>query len=150
MNDIIESVLMELTYEFVSSSEEFAIVIDNHNNWDKPLPERLRTAKQFILNMQNTDLEDSYIAENGDIILTAGIDDVVYTKVLEVADIHCVGYIGLPALVIKQYRDTPTMEPLSPSMPSDEALSHSMETFKKYNPSLFAAGARVSNYTHKE
>lgn len=140
MNDIINSALMELVCKFVSGSEPFSLIVDNHNNWDKPLPERLSKLPNFLLNIQNTDLEDSYVESNGDIVITAGIDDVVYTKVLEAADIHAIGYLGKPSLIIKQFKETPTLTPISPTMPSKEALQHSMDAFKKYNPSLFAAG----------
>ena len=141
MNDkeIINNALLDLAEYYISSNIEFFIVIDNHDNWDQPLPARLK-GPQFLLNIVETDLEESYIHSNGDIVITAGIDDVVYTKVLDQSDIHAIGPLGQPPMITKSFTEKPEFQPISPYMPDADGLLKSMEAFKKHNPSLFAAG----------
>ena len=137
MNDIISNAIEDLLVYYVSNNLEFSIILDNHNDWDIELPERLNKLDSFRLNLVNTDLDDSYIDSNGDIILIAGIDDVVYTKVFKACDIHAIGVVDGAPLIVKQFRDEPLIKPLSPQLPSKEAMKRSVDALKKYNPQLF-------------
>jgi len=141
MRDILSNAIEDLLVYYVSEQIPFSIIVDNHNDWDIQLPERLNKLPNFLLNVQNTDLEDSYVSAEGDVIITAGIDDIVYQKAFKACDVHAIGAMGKQADIVKQFRDEPLIKALSPE-PADEAgLLHSMECFKKYNPSLFKAGA---------
>lgn len=136
MNTIINDALVSLVKHFVAEQLPFTLIVDNHNNWDKPLPERLSSTTRFKLNVQNTDLSDSYIDKDGNIVITAGIDDIVYTKVLEACDIHSVGPLDKIDLVIKQFIEEPEVIATGLKLPID--TKHSMECLRKFNPEYFS------------
>ena len=137
MNTIISNALLELAAHYVSTGTPFTITLDNHNNWDNTLPDRLKIQQRFVLNMENTDLTDSYVTDNGDVILVAGIDDIVYTKTLNHTDVHCIGLLGKKPLIVKQFIEEPILESKGYTVPTKDAIKQSISAFKKYNPEMF-------------
>ena len=138
---IINYALLDLVEYYIQRVEPFSIIIDNHNNWNLQLPDRLKSLPRFLLNLENSDLEDSYIDKENNIILTAGIDDIVYTKKLLPEDIHSVGPLKNPTLLEKSFVDQPPLKPqnlaIKQSMPDDAQLAHSMACMQAHNPNLF-------------
>ena len=135
MNDIINTALLALTKFYITAQIPFALTLDNHNNWDTVLPNRLKTENKFLLNMQNTDLKDSYIDTNGDIIITAGIDDIIYTKILEACDVHSIGLVGKIPIIVKSFSELPAQAVSHSKIQTD--TKHSMECMCRNNPKLF-------------
>ncbi len=138
MQSIINQALLELLKLYVAKQVEFSITLDNHNNWDIVLPSRLSGLTRFRLDMKSTgtDLSDSYIDDNGDVVLTAGIDGTVYTKVIEACDIHEIGPLLKLPIITKQYVETPSVKAAPKAVPVD--IEHSMGCMRKNNPEMFA------------
>ena len=135
---VVSNALLDLVRIYINDQVPFTVIIDNNDNWDKTLPNRL--GKRFILNMENTDLSDSNVSDDGSIQLIIGIDDVVYTKIIHTSDIHAVGDLGKTPLVVKSFIEHPPMPVVDykhPTLPKVEDLVKSFECFKKYNPQLF-------------
>ena len=137
MTAIINKALLDLLKLYITEQIEFSITLDNHNNWDIKLPLRLSSQKRFRLDMKSTgtDLSDSYIDTKGNVVLTAGIDDIVYTKVIEACDIHEIGLFQKLPVITKQYIEVPTVKVEPKAIPVDTA--HSMNCMRKNNPGLF-------------
>lgn len=134
MNKIISDALMAIVRHCITTQTPFTLVLNNHGGWDKPLPVQLKEASKFMVNMVHTDLSDSHINQDGDIVIVIGIDDVVYTKVLVSSDVNSAGLIGEPMLITKHFDETPASLQDEPVV---YGLRHSMECFKKNNPHLF-------------
>lgn len=137
MKDIIETAMLDLVRHYINTQQEFSIVLDNHNDWGSPLPDRLSAAKRFMLNVVETDLEDSFVDEDGTISIVAGIDDGVYQKTLKAHDLHSVGLVGIDPIIVKPYVETPTVVPTSPGVPTENGVAHSTACFKANNPGMF-------------
>ncbi len=135
METIINTAILDLVKFYITNKTPFSITIDNHNNWDTILPSRLSDKKRFRLDMQNTDLSDSYVDTNGDIIITAGIDDTVYTKVLEACDIHTIGLLQKEPIITKQFKEIPNSVIKPKAIPTN--VEHSMDYMRRNNPHLF-------------
>ena len=137
MEEIINKSIINLAKYFVIEQIPFTIVLDNHNTWDNELPERLSTQKKFLLKMQNTDLSDSYIDEQNNLIIAAGIDNNVYTKVLEGLDVHSIGLVDREPLIVKQFIEYPEVVQSKKKTKTDDEIEHSMSSMIKNNPSFF-------------
>ena len=138
INNIISTAVLDIVKAYINNQEPFTLIINNNHNWDKALPDRL--GSRFLLNMENTDLEDSYVDDNGDIVLTIGINDVVYTTALISADIHAVGPLKKEPLITKQFKEElalPVTTSKANTIPSNADIVHSMQLFELHNPQLF-------------
>lgn len=129
---IITTAIEELLFYYITEQIPFTLTVDNYNNWDKPLPARLELP-QFTLNIENTDLEESYVHSNGDIVITAGIDDFIYQKVFTAVDIAAIGTIEDGPVIRKPYKEYPQKDASKPSIATDGVM-HSLECFVKNNP----------------
>ena len=130
-NEIISKAVVQLTTHYIIEQIPFNIMLINNDvDWEPALPEELQNIV-VPFSMLNTDLEDSYASEKG-IVLTVGIDDIVYTKVIRSYDIQAVGEHGKPYALIKQFTETP-----KDYVPIEGSVKWSDEVLAKYNPHLF-------------
>ena len=138
---IINNALIELIKDYITNQEPFSLVVDNHNNWDKTLPDRLKAEKKIMFNIENTDLSDSYVEENGNIVIYVGIDGEVYSKILTREDIHAVGPIKKTPIIMKPFVEKPAIAEINVpkieiSEETEKLQQHSMKCFAKNNPDL--------------
>lgn len=139
-NETIEAALYQICLEFLMYKLPFTLLIDNHNNWSSPLPDRLRDKEQFLLNIKEQALEDSYI-EDGKIVIVTMIGDTEYTKKLDCCDIGAVSISEkTPPIIMKNFRTLPEVE-IKPGKqriePTEEGIIRSTLVFKKHNPQFF-------------
>ena len=142
--EILSRGLYNVVADFISSQEDCCIVVENHNNWDNDLPERLQSQKQFILNINKQTLEDSYIDGNNKIVICTTFDDNEYSKVFEPCDISALlANDGKTPLMIKPFKEEPEIPEVTfdskfkHTEPDIEGIANSMEAFRKNNPEMF-------------
>lgn len=138
---ILSNYVYNVCVEMLLNKEEFNILLDNHNNWNMPLPENLRKEKQFSISINQQTLDDSYIDDNGNIVINTMFGDEEYSKVLENADIS--GLMDKSNKIVlcgKQFREVPQIDSTTTKqkIPSEEAVHNSMSYFKKNNPEMFS------------
>lgn len=141
--DIIEENIYQIVVDLIVNQEGFTILLENHNNWEFPLPENLQKADKFVMDVKNQTLEDSYVDDEGNIIINTMFGEQENSKVLEMCDIAGImNSDGKTPMFFKPFRT----EPKKPEIvytgkkfkePSEEDLQVSMNAFKKYNPELF-------------
>jgi len=145
MTDITKDIINESNYNliknFILNNISFAMILDNHNNWDYEFPERLKSQKRFIIDIKEQALEDSYI-ENDKIIIVIEIDNITYSKELEYADIFAIKEKADSEIPISTRPFAMAPKPIKREgnsfiFPSEEDIQSSMKMFKKYNPKLF-------------
>jgi hypothetical protein len=135
MKTIINNTIMDLLSYYIANQLPFTIKVQNYDDWDFPLPARLNFP-QFTLNIENTDLEESYVESDGSVWLTAGIDDNVYLKEFKACDIAAIGPVGGLPVILKPYVDKPVVKPTSPTKASESGVEHSTNCFRKSNPTM--------------
>lgn len=143
MNEIISQSILDLIKYFVLNQLSFSITVDNNNNWDNELPLRLKEVTRFRLDMKNTDLSDSYVEKNGDIIIVAGIDNLIYTKVIEACDVHSIGEFQKEPLIIKQFVEKPQI--IREKKLTETENQSSMDAMRKHNPKYFIRKIKDKN-----
>jgi repressor of nif and glnA expression len=149
MLDVISSSFYEIFYELCYENQPFGLIVQNHNNWDKELPDRLKNQQQFMIKIENDTLADLKVSEDEDgVYVTIGteFDGVFYSKDFTHEDIA--GFFLIENM--KPYLVKPfVLKPkaiikkdgqkfgFDPDAVKDEDLVDSMNAFKKYNPELF-------------
>lgn len=142
IKDIISQRIYDTVLDLFTAEEDFFIVINNHNNWDLPLPERLATKDMFMLDISKQLVLDSYI-ENDRLIIVTTFDEIVYCKVLEPEDVQVIlASNGKTQLIVKPFKETPELvinkkDGVKFNIPKDEELIQSMAAMKRNNPNLF-------------
>ena len=137
LSDSIYNTIGALIYNNIDCS----IIVHNHNNWDKELPDRLKGQPQFIMSIKEQTMEDSYIDE-GKIIISTTFDGEEYSKEFEKADIGgLIGPDGKTPLMVKPFMEQPTIPVPTKTLGNGEidenGVLHSMEMFKRNNPEMF-------------
>ena len=144
MEDLEKSIISEGIYGivcmYINNKIPFQLVVENHNNWAFPLPENLQTEKQFLMNIKEQTLEESYV-EDGEIFISTEFGDEKNYKSFALCDVKGIAFNGQP-MMMKPFRDLPGIpEPKETTAkfnePSEEDLRASMEVFKEFNPTLF-------------
>lgn len=139
--ETIDAALYQMCLEFLMYKLPFTLLLDNHNNWSSQLPDRLRNKEQFLLNIKEQALEDSYV-EDGKIVIITTIDDIEYTKKLDFSDIAAVALSDkTPPILIKGFRTLPELPEIEignkKANPTEEGITKSTLVFKKHNPHYF-------------
>jgi len=139
--NIISEMIYETAVSLLQSGEEFAIIVQNHNNWNIELPDRLKSQSQFIMNIKEQTIDDSYV-EDGKIIINTEFDDQEYSKEFELADIAGIICIdGKTPIMVKPFIEEPKLpiptRTLGNNEVDEKGLQKSMEMWKKHNPELF-------------
>jgi len=146
MNNLTERTTNHISYltytlavELLETHTPFTLILDNHNDWDNELPERLQK-EQFVIDIKAQTLEDSFI-KDGKIIVVMLVDDMEFIKQLEPCDISAVALgVGLPPIIQKPFRENPEFK-LAPmkkqELPSVADMTKSMAAIRKHNPHLF-------------
>lgn len=138
--NIISSAIYRTVQELLGSQEEFSIIVQNHNNWNIDLPERLKTQSQFIMNIKEQTLEDSYV-EDGKIIINTEFDGQDYSKEFGYADIAGIIEInGKTPVMVKPFTELPEIPEPTKALNNkvdEKGLQFSMESWKRNNPELF-------------
>ena len=129
---------MDLAHSFMAQGEPFAILIQNHNDWDQPLPERLQKETNFIIKIDDQTLEDSYMVEDGIYVVT-DFDGATYEKQFSMCDVAAIYDIDMRVpIMVKGFVEYPERTPKRKyGEPSEEDVQRSMECFAKHNPDLF-------------
>lgn len=126
-----------------TQSIEFNFLMKNHNDWDRELPQRLANQKVFIVAVKDQIYVDSYIHENGDIVLVTVFDDNKYSKILNKEDIQGFMTENNTPLLMKPFEETAPVrlkaraKKFSIDDLDKEALSKSMSIMVSNNPSFF-------------
>jgi len=145
MTEIAKDIINESNYNliknFILNNISFAMILDNHNNWNYEFPERLKSQKRFIIDIKEQALEDSYI-ENNKIVIVIEIDNATYSKELEYADVFAIkekteSEIPISTRPFEMKPKPIKIEGNSFIFPAEEDIQSSMKMFKKYNPNLF-------------
>jgi hypothetical protein len=139
--NIISDNIYNTVVDFVQSNIDCSIIVHNNNNWNKTLPERLESQSQFIMNITEQTMEDTYV-EDGKIIINTVFDEIEYSKVFEPADIGgLMGSDGKTPVMVKPFQEKPTLPIPTKSLNNGEVdekgLQKSMEMWKRNNPDLF-------------
>ena len=139
--DILSDMIYNTVSEFIQAQEDVTIIVHNNNNWNVALPERLEKAPQYVLNLTEQTMEDSYV-EDGKIVINTVFDDIEYSKVFEPADFGGVmGADGKTPIMVKPFQEEPLMpmpkHSLGNNTTDEKALRKSMEMWKKNNPDMF-------------
>lgn len=139
--DILSDMIYNTVLEFVQAQEDCTIIIHNNNNWNEELPERLMKEPQYILNINEQTMEDSYV-EDGKIIINTVFDEVEYSKIFEPADIGgLIGADGKTPIMVKPFIETPLLpiptKTLGNGQLDEKGMLKSMEMFKRNNPEMF-------------
>jgi len=147
MKETISDAVYNLACTLIDQNFEFAIQIHNGNDWDKELPDRLKSQKGFLLKLDGDTLADIEFDDNDNFIVSTEFDDELYTKTFGPADVQAIYGIDLKPLLVKNFVEAhpmpePKRQPSEVSLtnkrePDSEGLRVSMEMFKKYNPDLF-------------
>jgi len=142
---IIASGYYDIVFASVQANVEISILMDNHNDWDKPLPEQLQKAEKFKLDIKGQTLEDSFIDENMEIQLQTIFGDQDYFKTLHLEDISGIFYkdqliAGKPWVDKNEVKEIEEYSIKTFGIPSDEDIENSMKYFRKYNPKMFSIG----------
>lgn len=128
MEKIISTAIYQIAVKMVNEQQEFNIVTTNNTKgWSPALPEALLNT-DVLFNIINSDLEDSYVDAYGNVHITVGIDNVVYTKLLHTYDIHAIGYYNEGLAITKQFKEPNTTTKIIGSE------KHSMNMLLKLNP----------------
>jgi len=140
---ILSNGIYKVISDYISTDTDCSIIVQNHNNWNIELPDRLKKEQQFILNIDKQTMEDSYIDEDSNIVINTVFDNVEYSKVFEPADIAGLVYKG-NSIMVKPFIETPKIptpkKPLNNGTTNEvdeNGVRKSMEMFKKHNPELF-------------
>ena len=83
--------LVSAVMYYVTAQQPFKVVLNNHKNW---MPAKFDKLPALTFDIDLTDLEESYIDSAGNIVLTVGIDDVVYNQVITAHDILGIVQVG--------------------------------------------------------
>lgn len=139
--EIISDMIYNTVLEFVQSGIDCTIIVHNNNNWNETLPERLQKSSQFILNITEQTMEDSYV-EDGKIVINTVFDEIEYSKIFEPADIGGImGPDNKTPIMFKPFTEKPTLpmpkHTLGNTVTDEEGLMNSMNMWKKYNPEMF-------------
>lgn len=140
--ELISNNIMIVVKLFIESSEPFSIIINNHNNWGNILPSRLADQKQFKLDIEKQTMDDSYV-ENDNVYIVAEIDDITYSKKLDISDVSALMIIGCKQpFFIRTFDAFPQIEAPNAkglSIPTDDSsgMINSMICMKKNNPEMF-------------
>ena len=138
--DIISDMIYNTVSEFINSQEDCTIIVHNNNNWNEALPERLEKAPQYVLNLTEQTMEDSYV-EDGKIFISTMFDNIEYFKEFELADIAgIVGPDGKTPVIVKPFIEqpsTPVPKKVGSNEPDEKGIHKSMEMFKRNNPEMF-------------
>jgi len=107
--EILSKGIYDTVAELIMQEEDFAIVVNNFNDWNVELPERLKSHEQFILNINKQTLEDSYVDDDWNIVINTVFDDYDYTKVFSPRDISALlANDGKSPIMIKPFKETET------------------------------------------
>jgi len=149
VTEIISKGFHDIFIELCISGKPFGVIVQNHNDWDKPLPDRLLQNTQFMFKIENDTLEDLKLNEtDGDfsVTITADFDNEMFVKTFSHEDIA--GFFTTkdmkpfmlkpfalkPVAVLKQGREKYGFKIEDVK---DEDLIDSMNAFKKNNPEMF-------------
>jgi hypothetical protein len=118
----------------------FNFLIKNHNDWDKPLPNRLATKPVFVMSIKDQAYVDSFIDDKNKIVLSVYFDDNLYTKVLEPEDIQ--GFVSddnQTPILIKPFEELPKpkdvkTKKIKTSDLNEDDVNRSMSILLKNNP----------------
>lgn len=141
LKKIIDKNVYDLIIDLVQDEEPFSLLLANYNDWDHPLPERLRDQKAFILYISDDTLEDSFVNNDGQLVIVTDFDGTLCEKILLHHDVMGVYNLKNKPLLVKEYFS----EYVAPFVkvtkkfktPSDQEIQPSMEMFRKLNPHLF-------------
>lgn len=147
MTDTYKKIISDSLYitcvELLNSGESFNILLDNHDNWDKPLPEQLQKESRFIVSIKEQTLEDSYVDKDQNIVINTQFGEEIYSKVLENADISALmNTDNKSAIIGKPFIEKPQQSQIKIKLnqmkePGEEGINNSMAYFKKNNPKMF-------------
>ncbi len=161
------TVLMATNYELVKAmitdKREFRLVLWNNNNWDTPLPDEImeKYPNEITLDFKETAFDNSFVDEEGKIVLSTMFADTEYLKVLShdeilaVIDIETNRAMSLNIFLprnisIKETDETinnmaqqiskPTNKVTMSNDNIDPATSkRSLEAFKRNNPKMIGS-----------
>jgi len=148
MKEKISKKFFEMLADFIEEGEPFGLIIQNNNDWNKELPDRLKSQNQFMIKIENDTLNDSFvIREDGEIEITIGteFDGEFFSKEFTHEDVAGFFLISnMRPFLIKPF----VLKKLSilkegkrygfdPNDIKEEDLIDSMNAFKKFNPELF-------------
>lgn len=141
-NSVISEGFFEMFGNMIEMGIDFSIVLNNGNDWDRPLPERLQKEQAFIINLSGDTLSEAELNAKGQWIISTEFDGELLTKIFRPCDIQ--GFAnekGQPILMKPFVEPRPSvaenLKPMGQKIPDEEALEHSMKMFKKHNPDLF-------------
>lgn len=138
--NIVNETLLNLFKSLLTNNVDFSFIMDNHNNWDQALPERLHSQKKILFTVNKQTLEDSYI-ENDIVYFITAVGDDTYSKIITADDIHAISFAqdGKPYFQ-KTFITYPVVEVTKTKKnkePTEAELSISMNSFKQNNPEMF-------------
>ena len=141
MNKIISENVLRTVIEIFKSNDDFCLVINNGNDWDKELPERLQKEQAFLVEIVEDTKKESYITEDNDLVLCTDFDGELYTKTLNKEDILGIFDIEKQPLLQKSFKEAhPIKEFQSKTINeyviNDTKVQNSMKQFMKNNPEM--------------
>jgi len=119
-------------------------IIENNNNWDKELPDRLKSEVRFMIKIENDTLNDTFV-EDGKVYISTEFDGELYSKEILKEDIA--GFFDIKSMkvdYVKPFSEKPELQFEKPKKKfnlddiKQSDIQKSMEVFKKYNPELFS------------
>ena len=139
MKEVISQNMYKTVIEIFKNNFDFCIVINNNNDWDNELPDRLKNEKAFLLEIVDDTKEDSYITEDNELVICTDFGGELFTKVLQKEDILGIYDINKKALVQKSFKEKHPIKEFVHKLknePNPEKINNSMKMFKKYNSDI--------------
>jgi len=139
----------DMFVEFSAENQPFGVIVQNHNDWDKPLPDRLKNQPQFMMKIENDTLSDLEVKKDEEgiyIIISTEFDNEIYSKTFGHEDIAGFFLIqNMKPFLIKPFMIKPKAVLRTDGKKfgfkedeiCEDELVDSMNSFKKYNPELF-------------
>ena len=139
---VIDKITSEHFYNLVvdifKSNEDFSIILNNNNDWDYELPQRLQKEKKFLLEVVDMTKEDSYITDKNRLVINTEFDDNKYSKELINEDIFGI-VVDAKQYLTKTYEEEHprlNITHKSTSTENIELQEKSTRAFKRNNPDL--------------
>jgi len=149
MKELISGSMLEIALIKIEDFEPFSFIVNNGNDWNKPLPDNLASQAQFIIDVKNDTLESATVDDNG-FWIECEFGGELYSKVFYAADIQ--GFVdeNYKPLLMKSFVEShkkPDEKKVKELLKVDlseitdkmdqAGLAHSMKCFQENNPQLF-------------
>jgi len=135
--EIMRKAMMSVFKSYLNYSDDFSFVIMNNNNWDNELPEEISEIKSFSLTLKGWSKENSFINENGEIIITVAFGEEIFQKILYEDELLAVTNSDNETVFIKDFEEELYSEKNKHLKPNDEGIKNSMEAFMKNNKNIY-------------